>query len=86
MGCAETGSGKTAAFLFPIIDNILKAEKNKTGPEEYLQHGEANYENKWICHPKVVILAPTRELVIQIAKEANNYTARTPIKGSVLIN
>lgn len=46
VACAETGTGKTAAFLLPTIENIL-TKKNQTGI-------------------KVLVIAPTRELVTQI--------------------
>lgn len=48
---AETGTGKTAAFLIPIFEKILAKKKTVKGP-------------------KVLILAPTRELAMQIADEA----------------
>src|SRR5690349_1077190 len=47
IGCAETGTGKTAAFLLPIIQNI--SERSKPGI-------------------RVLVLAPTRELALQIEK------------------
>jgi ATP-dependent RNA helicase RhlE len=47
IGCAETGTGKTAAFLLPIIQNI--SERSKPGL-------------------RVLVLAPTRELALQIEK------------------
>src|SRR4051812_13207955 len=56
IGCAETGTGKTAAFLLPIIQNI--SESSKPGV-------------------RVLVLAPTRELALQIKK---NYTELNRIK------
>ncbi|MCC9600277.1 DEAD/DEAH box helicase [Stieleria sp. JC731] len=56
LGCASTGTGKTAAFAIPILD-YLGCEKPKTRP----------------YHPTVLILAPTRELVIQIADSFADY-------------
>ena len=52
IGCADTGSGKTAAFLLPIINRMLI-----DGPPK-------NYENNGysLCSPVALILSPTREL------------------------
>ncbi len=48
IACAQTGTGKTAAFLLPIINNIL------------------NSDNR---HLNTLIIAPTRELVLQIDQQ-----------------
>lgn len=48
IACAQTGTGKTAAFLLPIIHNILSSEKR---------------------HLNTLIIAPTRELVLQIDQQ-----------------
>lgn len=57
IGCAQTGSGKTMAFLLPIIDNIIKK-------------GVPNYDPECLalCKPIVLILSPTRELTEQTYK------------------
>jgi len=52
VGCAQTGTGKTLAFLLPAMEHVL-------------QHPSKGR------HPQVLILEPTRELVIQVAKEAH---------------
>ena len=62
MACAQTGSGKTAAFLFPMISQIL----SKGGPSGGASNGRASY-------PRGLILAPTRELVQQIYDEARKF-------------
>ncbi|MCV6605724.1 MAG: ATP-dependent RNA helicase RhlB [Porticoccaceae bacterium] len=56
VGKAQTGTGKTAAFLVTIIDDLLK----NPIPEEERYAGE----------PRALIIAPTRELVMQIADDA----------------
>src|SRR5271170_5250338 len=59
LGCAQTGTGKTAAFAIPIIQ-ILHAEKIQTG----------NGEKRNI---KALILTPTRELAVQIGESFAAY-------------
>ncbi|MBT29876.1 MAG: DEAD/DEAH box helicase [Thalassobius sp.] len=59
LGIAQTGTGKTAAFLLPILMKIKYAQ------------GE---------HPRALILAPTRELVIQINKELEKLAKYTDIR------
>ena len=60
MACAQTGSGKTGGFLFPVIAQMLRK-----GP---LEPSGANPRD--LVYPTAVILAPTRELAIQIHEEA----------------
>eukprot|EP00930_Biecheleria_cincta_P011198 TRINITY_DN1137_c0_g1_i1.p1 TRINITY_DN1137_c0_g1~~TRINITY_DN1137_c0_g1_i1.p1 ORF type:complete len:583 (-),score=121.35 TRINITY_DN1137_c0_g1_i1:148-1851(-) len=63
---AQTGSGKTAAFLVPIVAAALKAGRRPfaRGP----------------AHPTSVVLAPTRELCQQIAVEARRLCFRSPCR------
>ncbi|CAL8463679.1 g3213 [Coccomyxa elongata] len=66
MACAQTGSGKTAAFCFPIISCILNSENA----------GETKaYSRK--AYPKALIMGPTRELTSQIYEEARKFTYQT---------
>lgn len=53
MACAQTGSGKTAAFCFPIISGIMKRK-------EFGQRGGRT------AYPLGLILSPTRELSVQV--------------------
>lgn len=65
VGIAETGSGKTLAYLIPILSFLLNIEK------EYmeLEHRQESNINKTLA----LILAPTRELALQITKEAEKF-------------
>ncbi|EKE40867.1 hypothetical protein ENUP19_0050G0059 [Entamoeba nuttalli] len=72
MSCAQTGSGKTAAFLFPIISDILK---NPPMPRQ------SNFSHRVTVFPVALILAPTRELGQQIYEEAVRFTEDTPIRS-----
>lgn len=68
VGVAETGSGKTLAFLIPLLSYILSIEKNYM---EY-EHSQESNRNQALG----LILAPTRELALQITKEANNFCSK----------
>ena len=59
-GKAQTGTGKTAAFLITIINDLL------SNPIE---------EKRYLAEPRALIVAPTRELAIQIASDAAKLTA-----------
>ena len=69
MATAQTGSGKTAAFLFPMIDKLA-------GSRLGARDGMAGMA----VAPQVVIMAPTRELVVQIYDEARKFTAGTDLR------
>ncbi len=65
IGRAQTGTGKTAAFLLTILTDLLK-----NPPDEERYTGE----------PRALILAPTRELAMQIAKDAQALAKYTDLK------
>ncbi len=67
LATAETGSGKTAAFILPILNRLLEP-RSRTGRG-----------------PAVLILAPTRELVDQIALTTRQLSKGTQIKFGTII-
>ena len=68
LGCAQTGTGKTAAFAIPILQNL------------YLQ----KHEEKGAWNIKALILTPTRELAIQIDESFAAYGKYTGLKHLVV--
>ena len=68
LGCAQTGTGKTAAFAIPILQ-ILSAEK------------ESHKSKRKI---KSLIVTPTRELAVQIGESFNRYGKHTGLKNIVV--
>ena len=68
LGCAQTGTGKTAAFALPIIQNLMAPSKKK-------------YPKKVI---RSLILTPTRELALQIAENFTQYGSHTSVKCAVI--
>ncbi len=68
LGCAQTGTGKTAAFAIPILQNLFNEQKAAKGQKTI----------------KALILAPTRELAIQIAENFTFYAKYTNVKNLVI--
>ena len=64
MACAQTGSGKTAAFCFPIIYGILS-------------RGLQGQSRGRKTFPNALVLSPTRELAIQIHEESRKFAYKT---------
>jgi ATP-dependent RNA helicase DDX3X len=71
MACAQTGSGKTAAFCFPIIAQITMTKSEPSTPQRD-------------AYPLALILAPTRELSRQIYEEARKFSYLTGIRPVVV--
>jgi ATP-dependent RNA helicase DDX3X len=87
MACAQTGSGKTAAFLFPIISNILcepEELKGSSEPEPEPRNGRGYSRRSYKVYPVALVLAPTRELACQIHEQARKFTYRSHLKTVVV--
>ncbi|KAI8620221.1 P-loop containing nucleoside triphosphate hydrolase protein [Chytriomyces sp. MP71] len=80
MACAQTGSGKTAAFLLPIL-----SQNFKDGPPAELPNGGGSgYGRGRMVYPISLILAPTRELALQIYEEARKFAYRSWVRPCVV--
>ncbi|CAG5136037.1 unnamed protein product [Candidula unifasciata] len=77
MACAQTGSGKTAAFLVPILNQIYEM-----GPVDTNQAGRQYGRKKMF--PMALVLAPTRELASQIYDEARKFAYRSKVRPCVV--
>ncbi|KAJ3402005.1 hypothetical protein CcCBS67573_g01916 [Chytriomyces confervae] len=78
MACAQTGSGKTAAFLLPILSQNFKDGAPATPP------GNGGYGRGRMVYPISLILAPTRELALQIYEEARKFAYRSWVRPCVV--
>jgi ATP-dependent RNA helicase RhlE len=63
IGIAQTGTGKTAAFVLPILTKLSAA----------MQNGQRR-------GPRALVVAPTRELVVQIEENVRAYAKHVPLR------
>ncbi len=69
LGCAQTGTGKTAAFVIPILQLMFEQKaQNRDAPPAI----------------KALILTPTRELAIQIGESIQAYGRYLPLRSQVI--
>lgn len=66
-GCAQTGTGKTAAFALPILQ-LMHAKKNPAAPKKI----------------QALVLAPTRELALQISDNFKAYSKNLSISHAII--
>jgi ATP-dependent RNA helicase RhlE len=68
LGCAQTGTGKTAAFAVPILQRLYNENQEKTSRRVI----------------RALILTPTRELALQIHESFETYGCMTGLKSCVI--
>lgn len=70
MAMAQTGTGKTAAFTLPLLQRLLPQASTSASPAK---------------HPiRALILAPTRELAIQVEESVETYSKHVPLRSTVV--
>lgn|SRR5690625_2215155 len=70
MGAAQTGTGKTAAFVLPILHRLMPYANNSVSPAR---------------HPvRALILVPTRELADQVARSVQQYSQYSYLRSAVV--
>uniref|UniRef100_A0A1B6FKZ8 RNA helicase n=1 Tax=Cuerna arida TaxID=1464854 RepID=A0A1B6FKZ8_9HEMI len=79
MACAQTGSGKTAAFLVPILNQMYER-----GPQAFNGSNTQRMYGKRKQFPLGLVLAPTRELATQIYDESRKFAYRSRLRPCVV--
>jgi superfamily II DNA/RNA helicase len=75
---AATGSGKTAAFVLPALDRVLAA-RGDASKRRSIDQAPGGRPARGVVHgPRVLVLAPTRELAMQVAKATVSYGRHVP--------
>lgn len=69
LGCAQTGTGKTAAFALPILQRLAETKPNAGGPARPI---------------RVLVLTPTRELASQIGESFTTYGKNLRFRNTVI--
>ncbi|HEX2830156.1 MAG TPA: DEAD/DEAH box helicase [Burkholderiales bacterium] len=70
MGCAQTGTGKTAGFTLPMLQILAPHANNSPSPAR---------------HPiRALILTPTRELAAQVAESVKTYGKHLPLRSTMV--
>ncbi len=76
IGCAQTGTGKTAAFVLPILNRL--SHESPTDVESSSHHGKSKDSKRVI---RCLILTPTRELAVQVEASIREYGRFTPLRA-----
>ena len=69
MACAQTGTGKTAAFVLPILHRLM------------LNHDQAGRIPRDGVSPRVLVLVPTRELAVQVEQSVRDYGRNSRVRS-----
>ncbi len=70
MGGAQTGTGKTAGFTLPLLNRLARHASTSTSPAR---------------HPvRALILAPTRELAMQVYESVKMYSKHVPLRSTCI--
>lgn len=78
---AQTGSGKTAAYLIPVLSKLMGKAKKYQGARPNTRAPDYNPEvNRVRAEPLVVVVCPTRELAHQIFDEARRLCYRSMLR------
>ena len=87
LGIAQTGTGKTAAFALPIL-HLLSRPCGTDGANDnsgkIVKNRNHNGRGKAARSPRALVLAPTRELAIQIGEEFRAYSKHLALRQTVI--
>ena len=78
IACAETGTGKTCAFVVPTLQTLL------TQPPRHIASSDPDAPHRGGRRSRVLVLAPTRELAVQIEDEIHGLAYHTNVTSAAV--
>src|ERR1044071_8081221 len=76
IGIAQTGTGKTAAFVLPILMKLAESKQAVTQAYNAARNRQSGSDRG----PRALVVAPTRELVVQIEENVRAYAKHIPLR------
>ena len=76
IGIAQTGTGKTAAFVWPILMKLAESKQKVTQAHNGDRHRQSGSHRG----TRALVVAPTRELVVQIEENVRAYAKHVPLR------
>jgi ATP-dependent RNA helicase RhlE len=84
IGCAQTGTGKTAAFTLPMLDRLMQTSPSKANPKETGRPRRPDGAPPKPRTLRALVLSPTRELASQINDSLASYGQFTPLRQTAI--
>ena len=82
LGCAQTGTGKTAAFALPILQKL--GQEGGQGQEQEGPHPGRKEKKRAFRPVRALVLTPTRELATQIGESFREYGRHTGLRQTTV--
>ena len=84
LGCAQTGTGKTAAFALPMLHRLAETSTKRSKHPEVKTNGKGKRRRANPGRPRALVLAPTRELASQIFESFCSYGRHVRLRHVVV--
>ena len=84
LASAQTGTGKTAAFVLPILQMLTTGSPGESAHRADLPTGAARHDRSHRRPVRILVVEPTRELALQVEESVRTYGAHLPIRSTAI--